>query len=331
MKKNKISIKPPFEVVRKMPKNIVNEDKYLFDHEIKRLFSETYFIEENNCYVFGQNLLSVKKLSIFIRETFFGEPSLKKIIKDTLKNIIKLRKFEKIDNGYWITDDKSTVYFHWFCDALQKITLIDSYEDKILLLPERFVNKQFIEDTLILLNINYKVLKEDTVYKIKKIKIYGETAPTGNYNPEILNDLKKLFSQKARISTQPKVIKKLWILRENDKRKIENSEIIYPLLESYGFEFIYFEKLSMKEKIKILNETLYLGGIWGSGLTNMLFLNEKSNLIEIRDKDDKMNNAFFSMASALNLNYFYYSSSFFGEKKGLNLDEERFKNFLNSI
>ena len=43
----------------------------------------------------------------------------------------------------------------------------------------------------------------------------------------------------------------------------------------------------MNEKIHLLNETLYLGGIWGSGLTNMLFLNEKTNLIEIRNKNDK--------------------------------------------
>ena len=63
----------------------------------------------------------------------------------------------------------------------------------------------------------------------------------------------------------------------------------------------------------------------------MLFLNEKTNLIEIRNKNDKHNNAFFSMASALNLNYFYYSTDFYGDKKSLNIDKEGFDSFLESI
>lgn len=331
MFKYKTILKTSLEVNRKMPKNIVNEDKYLFDHEMKKNFSESYVLNEKNCFVFGQNILSIRKLSIFVKETFFGEPSLKKILKNTLKNILRLRKFKIIHSGYWITDDKSTVYFHWFCDALQKITLIEGYENKLLLLPERFTKKPFINDTLELLNINYKVLRENTLYKIKNIEIYSETAPTGNYNPTVLSDLKKLFIKKTKAETNPKIYKKLWILRDNEKRAIQNSEVIFPLLESYGFEFIYFEKLTMNEKIHLLNETLYLGGIWGSGLTNMLFLNEKTNLIEIRNKNDKKNNAFFSMASALNLNYFYYSSEFYGDEKSLKIDKESFNSFLNSI
>ncbi|MAL65438.1 MAG: hypothetical protein CMF94_04990 [Candidatus Marinimicrobia bacterium] len=331
MDKNKTILSASFEVKRELPKNIVDKDLFLFDHEIKRNFSESYVLNEKNCFVFGQNILSIRKLSIFVKETFFLNPKAKKIFKDTLKNILPLRKFKSIDNGYWITDDKSTVYFHWFCDALQKITLIEGYENKVLLIPERFTEKQFVIDTLKLLNINYQVLKKNTLYKIKNIEIYAETAPTGNYNPTVLKDLRKLFLKKTKAETKPNIYKKLWILRDNDIREIENSEIIYPILESYGFEFIYFEKLTMNEKIKILNETLYLGGIWGSGLTNMLFLNEKTNLIEIRNKNDKHNNAFFSMASALNLNYFYYSTDFYGDKKSLNIDREGFESFLESI
>jgi len=37
------------------------------------------------------------------------------------------------------------------------------------------------------------------------------------------------------------------------------------------------------------------------------------------------------MASALNLNYFYYSSEFYGDKKSLKIDKESFNSFLNSI
>tara|TARA_B100000674_G_C37183392_1_gene620742 strand:- start:21 stop:518 length:498 start_codon:yes stop_codon:yes gene_type:complete len=160
MNKNKTTLTTSSEVIREMPKNITNDDRYLFEHEIKKTFSESYVLNEKNCFIFGQNILSLRKLSLFVKETFFLDPKAKKIFKDTLKNILPLRKFKSIDNGYWITDDKSTVYFHWFCDALQKITLIEGYENKVLLIPERFTEKQFVIDTLKLLKINYQVLKK---------------------------------------------------------------------------------------------------------------------------------------------------------------------------
>ena len=39
MNKNKTILSTSFEVKRELPKNIVDEDLYLFDHEIKRNFS----------------------------------------------------------------------------------------------------------------------------------------------------------------------------------------------------------------------------------------------------------------------------------------------------
>ena len=71
MFKNKTILKTSLEVNRKMPKNIVNEDKYLFDHEMKKNFSESYVLNEKNCFVFGQNILSIRKLSIFVKKLFF--------------------------------------------------------------------------------------------------------------------------------------------------------------------------------------------------------------------------------------------------------------------
>ena len=79
MNKNKTILSTSFEVKRELPKNIVDEDLYLFDHEIKRNFSESYVINEKNCFVFGQNIFSIRKLSIFVKETFFGDPKPKNI------------------------------------------------------------------------------------------------------------------------------------------------------------------------------------------------------------------------------------------------------------
>lgn len=327
------NINSSITVKRKFPINIIEDEKYLFINEISRSFNGCYKIDEKKCLIFGQNIFSIKKRSLFIKETFFGYPSFKKILKETIKNFLKIRKFKIISSGVWITDNKSNIYFHWLCDALQKIVLIENLENTKLLLPEKFLKSQFIVETLNLLNVTFLPIDENTLYFAKELTIMGETAPTGNYNPEVLKTLQQKFFElnlsEKELSNKDK---KYWILRENDKREIENSDEIYRILKSYGFEFIYFEKLSILDKIKILNNTSYLGGIFGSGLTNMLFLNKEANLIEIRNENDSMNNAFFSMANALELNYFYFISKFEGYKKiKIYLDPKRFDIFLSKI
>lgn len=330
IKVNKKYLSKNINVSRKLPVNIVDKDLKLFKHELKKSFPSNYVINEQNCLIFGQNIFSPKKFKLFKKETFFGYPSLKKILKDTIKNLISLRRVEIIKDGYWITDDKSTVYFHWFCDALQKTAYLDLISNKKLLIPKRFIDKEFIKDSLELLNINYQTLRPDTLYLVKSINIIGETAPTGNYNPSTLKQLQEMFYKKVNIETKEKK-KKLWIMRENDKRSIENSDKIYSLLQEYGFEFIYFEKLSIKEKIVLLHNCQYLGGVWGSGLTNMIFMLSGSNLIEVRNKNDDQNNAFFSMASALNINYYYFVSIFAKDKSSVSINARDFKLFLESI
>jgi hypothetical protein len=320
-------------VKRNLPINIIEDEKYLFINEMSRSFDGCYKIDEKNCLIFGQNIFSIKKISFFIKETFFGYPSFKKILKETVKNFLKIRKFKIISSGVWITDNKSNIYFHWLCDALQKIVLIKNLENKKILIPEEFLKSQFIVETLNLLNVTFLPIDKNTLYFAKDLTIMGETAPTGNYNPDVLKALQqKFFELNLSKNNLSQKNKKYWILRDNDKREIENSNEIYQILKSYGFEFIYFEKLSILEKIKILNNTLYLGGIFGSGLTNMLFLNKEANLIEIRNENDSMNNAFFSMANALDLNYFYFISKFKGYKKiKIFIDPIRFDIFLSNI
>ena len=43
----------------------------------------------------------------------------------------------------------------------------------------------------------------------------------------------------------------------------------------------------------------------GAGLANMLFLPEKSQVLELRKRDDSRNNCYFALASGLNLEYYY--------------------------
>ena len=73
-----------------------------------------------------------------------------------------------------------------------------------------------------------------------------------------------------------------------------------------------------RKKIKLLGKCKNLIGIFGSGLTNMIFMKKNMNVIEIRQLNDMHNNAFYSLASATGLNYYYLFFEF--KKNGLEIN-----------
>ncbi len=63
------------------------------------------------------------------------------------------------------------------------------------------------------------------------------------------------------------------------------------------------------EQIHLFNSVKWLVSIHGAGLTNMIFMNKGCHILELRNKDDKDNNCYFSLASAVGLNYYYLENA----------------------
>ncbi|MCB0501088.1 MAG: glycosyltransferase family 61 protein, partial [Bacteroidetes bacterium] len=77
------------------------------------------------------------------------------------------------------------------------------------------------------------------------------------------------------------------------------------VLIKHGFEIIHAENYSLKEQIEIMNNTSVLMSVHGAGLTNMLFMPSGGKIIELRLAGDNHNNCYFSLASDLELDYYY--------------------------
>ena len=73
----------------------------------------------------------------------------------------------------------------------------------------------------------------------------------------------------------------------------------------HGFEIVYTEKLSLKDQISLMCETKTLVSLHGAALTNMIFLPENSEVIELRNHGDSKTNCYFNLANALGLKYYY--------------------------
>ena len=148
---------------------------------------------------------------------------------------------------------------------------------------------------------------------------------------DVSNDLKRSIHN----NNPDKQFKKIWISRQNaPKRKISNFDIIKPILINNGFEILEYENLTLEMQISISNNCKVLGGIHGAGLTNMLFMNKGCTLIEVRAEGDAKNNCFFSLASDLEMKYYYFlahpidSDFYSGDYE---VDSDSFNKFLNSL
>lgn len=318
-------------VSRKKPENLVNEDNYLFEDEKERKIESSYIFYEKNVRYFNSIILSIWKLRYYKNYSFFGDKTTLQRIKRILKNfILSKNNKETIEAGTWFTDNKSHVYFHWLFDALQRAELASKYLDEFpLLIPERYIENRFIVDTLDHLNFNYKVLEENKIYKVKNLLITSKTALTGNYHPEILDKLIERFRVNASIESI-KSHENIFIYRKSSLgRSIVNFEEIEALLEEFRYKIIEFERFSFSEKIALLKNTKNLVGLFGSGLSNMVFLKTGSNVVELRRKHDSKNNAFYSLANNRNLNYYY---GFFNiTNQGCFVDREALRNILKLI
>ena len=317
--------------LRNPPRNLEKKDLSLFEHEFKKEIKSSYIFFEKNIYSINTVIFSIRKFRYFNNYSFFGDKTFFERIKRILKNIIKTpKKTFLIKKGAWIVDNKSHVYFHWIFDALERSELVtDDFKDYPLLVPEEFYEKKFVAESLNHLKLNHIVLKKNQFYKIKDLIITSKTAMSGNYNENILRNLINRFKNNSELKNIPEK-ENIFIYRDSKiGRNIENFTYIKPILDKHKYEIVDFEKYSFSEKISLLRGCRNLLGMFGSGLSNMIFLNEGSNLIEIRNENDHKNNAFFSLASACNLNYYYLFFKI--SEKGCILDPLTLDNLLKKL
>ena len=328
----KTNIFKKYEDVRKLPKNYSHKDTKIFEHEFKKTIPANYYFISKNLYIFNEIIVKPFKLRLFRKYTFFGDKTFYQEIKRVVKNfMLSKNKIEYIENGIWVTDHKSTVYFHWILDSFQRLILVkEKNNDFPILLPNRLFEIEFIKDFVDSFSINYLVLRENITYKVNNLVITSKSAPTGNYHKDSIKKFRNEIFKLRKINKELKndKYKNIFIFRKkNLHRSSVDFKKLKPILEKYKFTILDFEELTVIEKINYLQYTENLAGIFGSGLTNMIFMNKNTNVLEIRLEDDFKNNAFFSLASICDINYYYL----FYKNKNMEIDFKELEKILSKM
>jgi len=287
---------------RKEPENLKAEDLWIFKHELQRNFAEPSIVKLRNTLITADG---------HFPEKYKSNPAISyhaKFFSNTFSQLfqkIRQLKFEVIFRKHLIiTDEWSKSYFHWLMDCLPRLILFESKRPEIpVILPSYLREKSFVMESLTLLGKNnIQFLKKHKWYFLRRVYFPVHLAPTGNYNDEITRKLRTAITVGCKNTPSLKI----YISRRKAAhRKIDNEKEILPLLEQSGFKTVYCEEMSFKEQISLFSETAVLFTNHGAGLTNMLFMPTGTKVIELRKKNDDHNNCYFSLASALNLKYYY--------------------------
>jgi capsular polysaccharide biosynthesis protein len=301
------------EVVnRKKPKNLVDEDSYLFFYELVKELPAVHASDGRKSFIAPTGKL-FRGFILDYRQFHMGINllSLMRSYGESLFSFLSLRSLKRIEEAYFVTNSSSTNFFHWFLDVLQKLELLSTSEDfksknKVIVIPVDH-RASFIADSLEAFNFKFVMQQRGQLLLVNRLIFMQDLAPSGNYRKDIVLALRdRLRNRFLKRSKEVVGVSRVYITRKNaKKRRIVNEEELIPILLRANFKVVDMDVIQFKEQIELMCNVDVLISLHGAGLTHMLWIKEAASVLEIRARDDSDNNCYFTLASDLRLDYYY--------------------------
>jgi capsular polysaccharide biosynthesis protein len=294
---------------RKLPVNFNQDHRALFEGELERVIPETRLLRFHDVLASPEGLLF--QGTRILRESFafpyhLDEWRLRSVVKFLATNYA-FRRRRKIEREVlWITDYWSTGYFHWLTDVLTRLFVVrDRVHELLLLLPGKYEAADHVQSSLRAFGVNnVDFIGPDEVVECLSLVMPSHTAPSGHFKDEAIRGVREVLLSAYGDASGGE--KRLYISRgKAGRRRIVNEDEVISVLRRYEFEIIYAEELSFAQQVQICSRARCIVSNHGAGLTNMLFMQAGGSVLELRHQSDSINNCYFTLSSALDLNYFY--------------------------
>ena len=312
--------------------------KITYDKNIqKNLFKvENVIIENTNqvysysiCYCLNSILYTnrIQDTAVIKNNILLDKPSFQlrdnKFDPDITKNIV-LRNgtpnFQKKINGSVLSlltgGGGNNNFYHWLFDVLPRIGIVEKNinlkDIDYFLCPN--LNK-WQKETLKLLGINSKRCLSSVKYRHIKANNIITTSHPYIISSDVIKDIENLplwisewlRSKFLNLKSKKEFPKKIYIDRSDsqsnlkDFRYIVNETEVINLLKKKNFVTVRLSDLNFQEEIKLFNEVEIVVGLHGAGLSNLIWCNKNSKIIELKNKHT--NNVFENLAQQNNINY----------------------------
>ena len=203
----------------------------------------------------------------------------------------------RLKTATWFLERVYHNHSHWLTAHLPKLLLLreKGMLDQVILPPER---SAAMDESLRMIGLEPEQCRTYDPARplfVEELTILG----TDRFRPELLRLVPEAFG----MLEAPTPHRKVFISRLNaERRRLDNEEDIWALLEPQGFERVRMEELSFAEQVRLMSQTAILVAPHGAGLTNMLFCPPGAHIVEIADLGFPNPN-FYALASALGHRY----------------------------
>ncbi|UCG14013.1 MAG: glycosyltransferase family 61 protein [Deltaproteobacteria bacterium] len=242
----------------------------------------TYFIEPTSGFVF-QKLRSLRKSlpydydsKIAFAKNLLWLTGLKK------KNWIKRNTVISLRDVY------ENSYFHFYNDILTKLPLINTYcgaNNYPIVISESLSKKRFFGEVYDrnVFNDREVIVQDKNTFVSATEVIFGKPLPHCKHYLDYILD--KLGVQK-----DPEGTRRTFVVRNRQTehgRTLINLDEIKRLCEKYDFEMVDPGGMSLERQIETYSQSLYVVGIHGGGMANIIFRrNSKMKVLEIFPPDN---------------------------------------------
>ena len=306
-------------VIRRPPEKLGAGEAALFAHEHEKTFGEVRGERLSGVQVL-QNGFLIRTLRPLPQSFILPPTCLRwtKIAARTAQHLVAASRVTSVEQGLFVTDEFSNGFFHWICDVLPRLEMLaksspESLEGRTLLVPA-MADFSYVRPSLEAYRLGgLKILGRRERVRCADLLVVPPVAPTGNYRPDLMHALRERFRKYFAVGVSSR---RIFISRAKaPKRRIANEAEILPVLQRHGFECVAPEFLPFAEQLRLLGSASILAGNHGAGLTNMAWMAPGSRVLELRRKNDRENNCYYSLASALDIPYYFLQCGIVNERE----------------
>lgn len=298
-----------------LPINFDERDKKFFncldwdyaDPEIKTHFFSFLFLKGYSTNLFLHPLKNIAPWKEFYKnykKTFF----LGRIIDSFKKGKVAI----SVQPVYYCCiNEFSDNFFHWFTETLPKMVYVKNKFKSDVQFHIPFPLKDFQLASLEYCGLNFLVAKAELTFFYRLKIVENLYKYPGYYHPELMKETAQLISKSFKDEKHKE--RKIYITRKSAlRRKILNEDEIIAVVKGYGFEVLDFDLINFKEQVEIVSSSSILVSLHGAALTNMMFMNSGSTIIEFLPKEIMNDKCYFILAGTMKLNYYYLSCNMDG-------------------
>lgn len=309
------SLYPSQQVKRKAPCNLVQRDEKHFGGPAYLFTSQpSFLVKYKGCLVSNRGIIFKH-----------GIPQKEFIV--CYEEDFKAFKWRYTANMFWrekkinLPSDVSYLlifdnysgpggFAHWISDGLTKLVeLSTELQQCTLLAPYYFQTEPIYLQSLKCFDWkDIFFIPENAYVSVPNLLACTPITSSGDYLPQNVNKLRDRVWKHLDLNSFRGKGSLIYVSRKKASRRfVLNEEDVIKALLPLGFAVLCMEDYGFLEQAAIAREAKILISIHGGALANIHFMKTDSSVLEFRKLKDAENCLFFSLANALNVNYYYQS------------------------